>query len=78
VHQQRHACLLSCKTYGLILPFHILASQVGNFALTNSIGAFTSLDEWFSNAPQIEMNEDAVGLGNCGKTLTFLFYRQIN
>jgi hypothetical protein len=31
------------------------------------------LDEWFDGAPQIEMNEDVVGLGNYGKTLTVLF-----
>ncbi len=31
------------------------------------------LDDWFDGAPQIEMNEDVVGLGNYGKTLTVLF-----
>ena len=31
------------------------------------------LDEWFDGAPQIEMNEDVVGLGSYGKTLTVLF-----
>lgn len=31
------------------------------------------LDDWFEGAPQIEMNEDVVGLGSYGKTLTVLF-----
>jgi Zn-dependent peptidase ImmA (M78 family) len=31
------------------------------------------LDEWFDGAPQIEMNEDVIGLGSYGKTLTVLF-----
>jgi Zn-dependent peptidase ImmA (M78 family) len=32
-----------------------------------------SLDDWFDGAPEIEMNEDVVGLGSYGKTLTVLF-----
>lgn len=36
-------------------------------------GAFTSLDDWFDGAPQVEMKEDVVGLGRYGKTLTVLF-----
>jgi hypothetical protein len=32
-----------------------------------------SLDEWFDGAPPVEMNEDVVGLGSYGKTLTVLF-----
>jgi len=32
-----------------------------------------SLDDWFDGAPQVEMNEDVVGLGSYGKTLTVLF-----
>ena len=35
------------------------------------------LDEWFDGTPQIEMNEDVVGLGNYGKTLTVLFTEEI-
>lgn len=31
------------------------------------------LDDWFDDAPQVEMNEDVVGLGSYGKTLTVLF-----
>lgn len=38
-----------------------------------SSAAFVSLDDWFENAPQIEMCEDVNGLGNYGKTLTVLF-----
>ena len=33
----------------------------------------TTLDNWFENAPAVEMNEDVVGLGSYGKTLTVLF-----
>lgn len=36
-------------------------------------GAWSSLDDWFDEAPQIEMKEDVVGLGTYGKTLTVLF-----
>lgn len=31
------------------------------------------LDEWMDGAPRIEVNEDVVGLGHYGKTLTVLF-----
>jgi hypothetical protein len=33
----------------------------------------SSLDDWFDGAPQIEMNEDVIGLGSYGKTLTILY-----
>jgi hypothetical protein len=29
------------------------------------------LEEWFGSAPQLEMQEDVIGLGSSGKTLTF-------
>jgi IrrE N-terminal-like domain len=31
------------------------------------------LDDWFDGAPQVEVNEDVIGLGGYGKTLTLLF-----
>ena len=31
------------------------------------------LDDWFDGAPQVEVNEDVIGLGSYGKTLTVLF-----
>ena len=31
------------------------------------------LDDWFDGAPRVEVNEDVVGLGSYGKTLTVLF-----
>jgi hypothetical protein len=31
------------------------------------------LDDWLDGAPQVEVNEDVVGLGSYGKTLTILF-----
>ena len=34
---------------------------------------FSYLDDWFEGAPQVEVNEDVVGLGSYGKTLTVLF-----
>lgn len=34
---------------------------------------YTSLDDWFEGAPQVEMKEDVVGLGTYGRTLSVLF-----
>lgn len=31
------------------------------------------LDDWFDGAPKIEMNEDVIGLGSYGKSLTVLY-----
>jgi hypothetical protein len=31
------------------------------------------LGDWFDGAPQVEVNEDVIGLGSYGKTLTILF-----
>jgi Zn-dependent peptidase ImmA (M78 family) len=31
------------------------------------------LDDWLDGAPAVEVNEDVIGLGNYGKTLTILF-----
>jgi hypothetical protein len=47
--------------------------DVNNAGSANSTASFTSLDDWFESAPQVEMNEDVVGLGGYGKTLTVLF-----
>ncbi len=33
----------------------------------------SSLDDWFDGAPAVEVNEDVIGLGSYGKTLTVLF-----
>jgi hypothetical protein len=33
----------------------------------------STLSDWFDGAPEVEVNEDAVGLGSYGKTLTVLF-----
>jgi hypothetical protein len=35
------------------------------------------LDDWFDGAPDIEVNEDVIGLGSYGKTLTVLFTDEI-
>jgi Zn-dependent peptidase ImmA (M78 family) len=45
----------------------------GNVSEARQDDGCCSLDDWFDGAPQIEMNEDVVGLGNYGKTLTVLF-----
>lgn len=37
----------------------------------------TFLDAWFEGAPEIEVNEDVVGLGSYGKTLTVLFTEEL-
>jgi hypothetical protein len=34
------------------------------------------LNDWFDGAPEVEVNEDVVGLGSYGKTLTVLFTEQ--
>ena len=34
---------------------------------------WTSMDDWFENAPQVEMKEDVVGLGGYERTLTVLY-----
>ena len=44
-----------------------------NAGTCNSTGEYSTLDDWFFGAPQVEMNEDITGLGNYGKTLTVLF-----
>lgn len=44
-----------------------------NIELCNTDQAWTTLDLWFDGCPEIEMQEDVVGLGSYGKTLTVLF-----
>ena len=47
-----------------------------NAGSCNATGAYSSLDDWFPGARQIEMCEDVTGLGNYGKTLTVLFTKE--
>jgi Zn-dependent peptidase ImmA (M78 family) len=47
-----------------------------NITSGRQASAYTSLDEWFDEAPEIEMKEDVVGLGSYGKTLTVLFTQE--
>jgi hypothetical protein len=35
------------------------------------------LNDWFENAPDVEIKEDVVGLGHYGKTLTVLFTEEL-
>ena len=44
-----------------------------NIAEAKREEASSYLDEWFDGAPQVEVNEDIVGLGSYGKTLTVFF-----
>lgn len=44
-----------------------------NILLGTKIESASYLDAWFSGAPSEEVNEDVVGLGQYGKTLTVLF-----
>jgi len=39
---------------------------------TNEVAGTSQLDDWFDEAPSIEMGEDVAGLGDYGKTLTVL------
>jgi hypothetical protein len=60
----------------LIAPRSITARfnrQKSNIDDANQEEGTCWLDDWFDDAPQIEMNEDVVGLGSYGKTLTVLF-----
>jgi hypothetical protein len=48
-------------------------SDVSNVEEAKQEEATCFLGDWFDGAPQIEVNEDVVGLGSYGKTLTVLF-----
>lgn len=48
-----------------------------NVTSGRKVEGLTALDRWFSDAPEIEMKEDVVGLGNYGKTLTVLFTDEV-
>ena len=48
-------------------------SNTINITSGHTAESTTSLDDWFEGAPAVEMNEDVVGLGSYGKTLTVLF-----
>lgn len=44
-----------------------------NIAQARREESTSNLDDWFDGAPDVEVNEDVIGLGNYGKTLTILF-----
>lgn len=54
-------------------PTHAFNRDSANITKAKRVEDFTSLKTWFENAPDIEMQEDVVGLGHYGKTLTVLF-----
>ena len=57
---------MSSKTYDF-------NSDPSNITRGRAAESTTTLDDWFEGAPAVEMNEDVVGLGSYGKTLTVLF-----
>lgn len=62
---------------GTLLPAQCCTSKFNSdpsrIARGEEDAGWTSLDDWFDDAPQIEMKEDVVGLGSYGRTLTVLF-----
>ena len=48
-------------------------SDINNITSGLVAESTTTLDDWFEDAPAVEMNEDVVGLGSYSKTLTVLF-----
>lgn len=48
-------------------------SDKNNVVTGNSVEGLTNLSYWLSGAPEMEMKEDVIGLGDYGKTLTVLF-----
>lgn len=48
-----------------------------NVTCSLQAAGWTSLDDWFDGAPEVEMKEDVVGLGGYGKTLTVLFTEDV-
>lgn len=78
-------CLSECRGVKGIAKRTSVPRQSATFAFnrnpSNIIGArkvedSTSLRTWFEHAPDIEIQEDVVGLGHYGKTLTILFSEQ--
>lgn len=65
---------------GSSLPSASCTADFGRTAANVSAGAkeaaWASLDDWFEDAPQVEMKEDVIGLGSDGKALTVLFSDQ--
>jgi IrrE N-terminal-like domain len=47
--------------------------DLNNIRSGKSIESNSYLDQWFRGAPSMEFNEDVIGLGEYGKTLTVLF-----
>jgi len=62
---------------GSLLPPNTATSSFNrdqtNVLSAKQIEAWTRLDNWFDDAPPVEMKEDVIGLGNYRKTLTVLF-----
>ena len=62
---------------GSLIPPHSYTAKFNmdkmNILQGKTSEGWTNLDDWFEDAPKIEMKEDIIGLGNYGKTLTILF-----
>jgi hypothetical protein len=68
---------VSALQKGDLLPQSTPTAKFNNNGLNcggcNTDSAVCFLNQWFDDAPEFEMNEDVVGLGSYGKTLTVLF-----
>jgi hypothetical protein len=68
--------LLWLRKDSLLPPNTVTASfnrDQTNVVSAKQIQAWTRLDNWFDDAPPVEMKEDVIGLGNYRRTLTVLF-----
>lgn len=52
---------------------HRFNASPGNVENAQRAEGVSHLDDWFDGAPGLEMNEDVIGLGTYGKTLTVLY-----
>lgn len=51
--------------------------DVGRVERGERVEDFCSLRDWFERAPDVEFQEDVIGLGHYGKTLTVLFTEEV-
>ncbi len=56
---------------------HTFNTDANNIRLCLKAEGQSTLDLWFDGAPDVEMNEDVVGLGTYGRTLTVLHTDQV-
>lgn len=68
---------ISWMKKGALLPSNSATYEFNrvatNVELALHVEGTSYLDQWFDGAPDVEVNEDVVGMGSYGKTLTILF-----